>query len=117
MPNYKQSEISGSTFNRFKRIVVVNEWQTQPSIIIDEERVLQIGDAVVLNAVGSISKQFDAAESVPMYNPSTGEKTGDTFDASALFAMVYSYAMHAAEQRDAAAEQAALIAAQPAPEA
>lgn len=113
MPNYKQSEISGSSFNRFKRIVVVNEWQTQPSVIIEEERVLQIGESVMLTAIGSISKQFDATERVPMYNPATGEKTGDSFDASALFAMVYSYAMNAAEQRDAAPATAE----QPQPEA
>ena len=104
MPNYKQSTVAGTTWKRCHQVVLDNPLGVVPTIRFDEQEVLAIdGRAVeIKRSAGSLSLPFDAAQPIALRDPDTGELTGDTSTYGAVYALVYSAYMAAADARDAA---------------
>lgn len=111
MPNYKQSTVAGTTWQRCQQVVLDNPLGAIPTIRFDEQEVIALGGQEIKRSAGSLSLPFDPALPIPLRDPSTGALTGDASTYGAVYVLIYSAYMAAAEARDAA------LAPQPAPPA
>ena len=104
MPDYKQSTVSGTTWQRCRQVVLDNPLGVVPTIRFDEQEVLAIdGRAIeIKRSAGSLSLPFDPSRSIALRDPATGALTGDTSSYGAAYMLIYSAYMAAAEARDAA---------------
>lgn len=105
MPDYKQTTINGTSWQRAWRVECENPLQGQRQITFHEETVANIGDSVMRTPAGSCSLPFDesnAGTEFDLLNPDTGGVIGTSTYAQA-YVLLHSLYMHAAQLRDAAA--------------
>lgn len=102
MPDYKQSTIGGTTWQRCHQIVIDNPRGAIPSVRFDEEEILALADREIKRPMGSLSLPFDPDRSIPLRDPETGDLTGETSTYGAAYVLLYSAYLAAAEARDAA---------------
>lgn len=103
MPDYKQTTISGTSWQRAWRVECENPLQGQRQITFHEEQVLNAGNQQVLTPVGSLRVQLtadNALTSFPLLDPDTGAQLG-TATYAQVYRMLHSLYIHTATQRDA----------------
>jgi len=61
MADYKESTISGTTWQRSARVIISNPYQGTPSILFQEETATNIDGVVTTAPVTEVSCVFDAA--------------------------------------------------------
>lgn len=113
MPDYKQTTINGTSWQRAWRVECENPLQGQRKITFHEEQVLNAGNQQIRTPVGSVSVQFDlqnALTTFPLLDPDTGAQLG-TATYAQVYRMLHSLYMHSAAERDALA--AALVEQEP----
>lgn len=104
MPDYKQSTVAGTTWQRCRQVVLDNPLGVVPTIRFDEQEVLAIeGRAVeIKRPMGALSLPFEPSKPIALRDPATGALTGETSSYGAAYVLIYSAYMAAAEARDAA---------------
>lgn len=105
MPDYKQTSISGTSWQRAWRVECENPLQGQRQITFHEEQVLNAAGQQIRTPVGSVSVQFDlqnALTTFPLLDPDTGAQIG-TATYLQVYRMLHSLYMHSAAERDALA--------------
>ena len=102
MPNYKQAEITGTVWQRCHHVALDNPRAGVPSIMFYEQEVLSISGREVESLTGPLSVPFNPAQVITLRNPYTGEPTGEYSTHGAVYALLYSAYMGAAEARDIA---------------
>ncbi len=103
MPDYKQTTINGTSWQRAWRVECENPLQGQRQITFHEEQVLNAAGQAILSPAGSVSVQFDlqnALTTFPLLDPDTGAQLG-TATYAQVYRMLHSLYMHSATQRDA----------------
>lgn len=103
MPDYKQTSISGTSWQRAWRVECENPLQGQRQITFHEEQVLNAAGQAIRTPAGSVSVQFDlqnALTTFPLLDPDTGAQLG-TATYAQVYRMLHSLYIHAATQRDA----------------
>jgi hypothetical protein len=103
MMNYQESQIQGSTWTRCRAVTVVNPHASTgqtPMAYFQEEKAIAFDNTVLLSDRGSCGVEFDAAATVTMLDPQTGQPTGQTFTHADLYRMMFSLYMDAAKKRD-----------------
>lgn len=103
MPDYKQTTINGTTWQRAWRVECENPLQGQRKITFHEEQVLNAGNQQIRTPAGSVSVQFDllnALTTFPLLDPDTGAQVG-TATYAQVYRMLHSLYIHTAAQRDA----------------
>jgi len=102
MANYKETDITGSSYTRCNQVLINNALDVTPTVHFDEQMVvlLETGGSIVRGA-GGIDVVFDPAKSIALINPATGEPTGSSISYGELYAMLYSAYIDAALARDA----------------
>ena len=104
MSNYNEQGVTGAEWQRAKRIVIVNPLGGTPEIRFDEETVLTTSAGQTIhNPHGYLNVAFDPDAVIDIYNPLTGEATGQTVTQGEVHALLYSAYLTAATARDAAA--------------
>ena len=102
MPDYKESQVAGTRWQRCNRIVINNPYGAMPSIRFDEEERIALGDRTLGSSVGGIIKDFDnPALTFPLRNPATGEATDTTMTYGDVYAVLWSLYIALAAERDA----------------
>lgn len=101
MVNYKESNLSGTEWQRCNVVVVTNPLNGVPKISFEEEKVLSIGTNTIKQNIGGCSKVFNPTDTFPLLNPTTNEPTGATMTHNELYVALYSLYMQTAEERDA----------------
>ena len=101
MPEYKESNINGISWNRFKEIRIYNPRNEVPYIICSEEQVVSTDGVEQRRDVGSMGFRFDPFVEFPILDPSTNQPTGQTATGAQVYALIYSYVMAEAAKRDA----------------
>lgn len=102
MPDYKESTISGKSWQRCYCIVINNPYDAMPSIRFDEETRIYIGDKTFSDPVAGIVKKFDnPASEFPLRDPATGDPVGVQMTYGEVYAALWSLYMALAEERDA----------------
>lgn len=102
MPNYNESSISGSVWQRCHTVVVNNQIKQTPVITFQEEKVIVLEGDDIHQGVDGCSKPFSPTGTFPMLDPETNLPTGQTMTHSELYAVLYSLYMQTALERDAA---------------
>lgn len=102
MSTYIESTVTGQVWTRCNQIAIDNRRGTTPTVRFEEERVavLDDGDEMRKPAAG-ITLDFDAARVIPLLDPTTGEPTGQETTYGAVYAILYSAYIAAAQERDA----------------
>lgn len=102
--DYKQSEVSGSSWVRCNQIVVVNPADNTPKFIqFREEQIINVGEEHIARELGVLMEYFNevtTGEEIQILNPVTGEATGAVLTYADVYAILYSSYMHAARKRD-----------------
>ena len=102
MPDYKESTVSGTSWQRCHTVTVHNQLSQTPRIEFQEEKVINIDGTSIPQWVGGCTKDFSAAESFPILDPATNVPTGQTLTHGELYVALYSLYMQTAAERDAA---------------
>ncbi|ALO46566.1 hypothetical protein [Pseudohongiella spirulinae] len=103
MSNYNEQSVTGTEWTRCKRIVISNPLAAQPEIRYDEETVLTTSAGQTLkSAQGYLTVPFDPSAVIDLYDPATGQPTGQTVTQGEIYALVYSAYLTAANARDVA---------------
>lgn len=101
MANYNETAVSGSEYTRCKQITILNPLNETPTVQFDEERVTVLSNRVLIDNTGVvIDTMFDAAKSIDVLNPLTGEPTGTTATWGDIYALIYSAYIAEATARD-----------------
>lgn len=110
MPNYKESEISGTKWQRGCRIMIENPItmvdgqivNEAPSITYVEEEVTVNSDGTMSHRlVGSLSATVnDPALTIPMIDPETNLSTETSYPLQLAQWILYSYYWYLADKRD-----------------
>lgn len=103
MSNYKQSEITGESWQRAARVVIENPRNGVPAITFIEEKVIVNGEEIIVPA-GSVSEPFlpeNYLEEFPLYHPETGEIVGSATYQD-VYVILHNLYLHVAAKRDGA---------------
>ena len=104
MPDYKESTVSGSTWQRCHTVTISNQLGKPPRVDFQEEKVIALVGDDIHQWTSGCTKAFDAAAEFPLLDPVTNTPTGQTMTHAGLYQALYSLYMQAAAERDAQAE-------------
>ncbi len=58
-PNYKESQVAGTQWQRAVRVVVENPLNGTPSLMFVEEQATQLGDRIITEPCANLGVSFD----------------------------------------------------------
>lgn len=100
MPNYKESSITGATWQRAYQVIVNNKFGTTPSVIFNEEEIIDIGNGTMSKHIGHIAEMFtDPNVEFNLINPLDGSVIGTTTYQN-IYIILSSLYQHLADKRD-----------------
>jgi hypothetical protein len=101
--DYKQSSVTGESWQRCLHIEINNPSGATPSIRFDEERRIALADGTSIGTpAGSIQKDFtDPTAVFQLLDPATGNPVGSVISHGEVYAILWSLYMSLAVTRDA----------------
>ena len=104
MPDYKESTVAGTSWNRFDEIRIDNRRGSIPVLYLHEERVVALdGGHELREPVGVLELPCaDMSYPIALRDPATGEPTGATLTIADAYTIVYSLCIQEALIRDGA---------------
>ncbi len=108
MPNYKETNVTGTGYVRACEVTVSNVLGGYKGIMFCEEEVSIFGNKIMRENIGAIHQEFtaeNASTEFPLLNPVTNEPIGATATFQDVYVILFSLYYHLAAQRDAAAEE------------
>lgn len=103
--NYKESDLSGSQWQRCNRITIDNRYEQTPQITMHEEIMTVVGGKRFQENAGAVYVTFDPNAVIELLNPETGEPLGATMTQGQIHVALWSLYMAQAAARDAAPPQ------------
>ena len=101
MPNYKESQVSGTSYLRCRQVVVDNQLNRTPSVTFTEERITTIGTETLKDQITApIAVNYDPDVQIAILDPETLLPTETTVSMAFLNLAIYSAYMHYANIRD-----------------
>lgn len=101
MADYKESTVSGTSWQRTNQIVIVNPSGGTPTVIYNEETAINLGDRTITTPCGNLSVPCDdMTEVITLLDPETGLATGQTMTIGQLYQAIYSHYITKAQERD-----------------
>lgn len=102
MANYKESNISGVTWQRCHRIDIRNPYEETKFAVFLEEEVTELESGkIVKSPVGQILAEFtDPTVSVDLINPETGDLLGSSVTYQDIYVILHSLYIKLATERD-----------------
>ena len=98
--NYKETQVSGSQWQRSHNFVGYNVYGETPAITFNEEVRAVVGDKTFGQFVGSVTEKFtDPTERFDLINPNTGDVIGAAIYMD-FYIMLHSMYMHLVGKRD-----------------
>jgi hypothetical protein len=101
MPNYRESTVNGSTWQRCCAVTVRNPWGGAPGIEFHEERIIAVDGEDIHQGVAGCEKPFNPVATFPLLDPATNLPTGASMTHAEFYAVLYSLYMQTASERDA----------------
>jgi hypothetical protein len=111
--NYKQSDITGTTWTRCRAITINNPLPGKgavdivtsqpigPNCIFIEETALTVGNETLTFDSGGCQATYVAANTIALLDTATGDPTGETVTQEKLYQILYSLYLATAKARDA----------------
>jgi hypothetical protein len=103
MPNYKQTTIDGTSWQRAHSVTVTNPLNGTPRIEFGEERVIVLAGEMINQWAAGCSKDFSPTGDFPLLNPETNAPLGASMTHTDLYVALYSLYMQTVAERDVAA--------------
>lgn len=100
MANYRATAVSGEQWQRCAAAVIMNPYQGQPEIRMDEESIAAVNGETYAKAMGSLCFTFDPADTFALLDPDTGAPTGEVTTQAAVYQAIYSLYIAKAVERD-----------------
>jgi hypothetical protein len=100
MPDYKQSALTGTAWQRCKTVVINNPLEGAKGVFFQEERVISLDGQNLKQPVDGCGKNFAADGSFPLLDPNTNVPLGVTMSHTELYVALYSLYMQTAAERD-----------------
>ena len=103
MPLYKQTELSGTAYNRAHLVVCENPMGGNPSVSFHEQRVvLSDSNETVVQNIGVFRAEMNMANLDTEFTlvDANGDPTGATMTYAQVYGVLQSLYMHLAQQRD-----------------
>lgn len=102
MPDYRESTVTGHTWQRCKQVVIDNSLNQTPVIRFDEEQVIALDGGHIQRDAGTVCAEYDPARVIPLLSPADGLPTGASITQGEVYAIIYSAYLDAATARDGA---------------
>lgn len=108
MPNYKETDVSGKSWQRCKEVIVTNPLAGDinlvgvalvPKAVFVEEEVVDLAGLRMRRDVGSCELIYVPGTQVPLLNPLTGQTIG-SFTHDQFQAMLFSLYIQSVTERD-----------------
>ena len=90
MPNYKQSTVTGESYQRCAGIIMNNKRGATPNAAFEEETVVTIGDQTIAQEVGGFTTYFSEDGVIELKDPLTGNDLRKTATHAELFTILWS---------------------------
>jgi hypothetical protein len=103
MPNYKQTTVSGESWQRCYSVTMRNPLEGAKQVVFAEETVVDVGGQQTRFPATGCFQAFDADGEFPLLDPVTGLQVGTATHAQ-VYALLYSLYMDTAAKRDATPE-------------
>ena len=105
MSDYRETSIVGTSYTRGRSLYFENPANSNPSLLIREETVINLADRTIYEPAGEIRKVVDdLSVEFPLRNPATNEIIeGQTMTYQDLYVGLFSLYWKLALDRDAAA--------------
>lgn len=103
MADYKETNVSGKSWQRCHTVVIYNPYDQTASIALREEQVTEAGGERFFKPMGEIKFPFDPNASIALKNPITGEDLGQSMTQQQIYVALWSLYMAKAAARDAEA--------------
>lgn len=100
MPNYNESQVAGTAWQRCHTVTIRNPLAGTPVIEFAEERVITLEGDDIHQWVEGCSKQFSPTGVFLLLDPMTNAATGATMTHTQLYLALYSLYMQTAAERD-----------------
>jgi hypothetical protein len=100
MPDYKQSDLTGTQWQRCKAVIINNPLVGAKAVMFQEERVISLSGQNLRQPLDGCSKKFSADGTFPLLDPSTNLPTGASMTHTELYVALYSLYMQTAMERD-----------------
>lgn len=102
MPDYNETTLTGTAWQRCHQITVHNVRNAPPSVEFAEERVIALQDgAEIRQQLGALAVPYNPAKVISLRDPATGELTAETATYAQAYQILYSAYIDAALERDA----------------
>lgn len=109
MNEYQNTNVTGKSWVRAKRIVIENQLDQPPQVRFVEERVVNTDSGEAFNKdVGNLEVSTtpeQMQESIRIRDPETGEATATEMTLAEVYAVIKSTYIHFAEKRDKPAQE------------
>lgn len=101
MADYKETTVSGTSWQRCNQVVINNPYGGTPSIRLGEEIVATLGGNTFIQSAPGLTFSFDPAEVIPLRNPATGDLIPDaSMTGMDVYVALYSLYIKKATERD-----------------
>ena len=102
--DYQQSSMTGTRWQRARRILIDHPLGQTPSVLFAEDEVMTLADGTTIERpVANLSAAYDPDYTFPLRDPATGETIpGQTGTQAQLYTLLYSAYWALALARDAA---------------
>jgi hypothetical protein len=101
MPNYKETTVTGTKYQRACRVMIENPINKTPTVsFIEEEITINSDNTKSHKLIGSLNMSFDPNEVVEIINPITNLPTGQKYPTSVAQLIIYSLYWKKALERD-----------------
>jgi hypothetical protein len=100
MADYKESNVSGTQWQRCNGVYIQNSYKNVPNITLREEKVTEIGEELFFKDMGQIDFQFNPNAVIQLLNPVDGTPTGATMSMGEMYIALWSLYMTKAAERD-----------------
>lgn len=101
MADYKETAVTGSSFNRCRQIEIKNPYQGLPAAIFTEERITTLPDHTLHDQPDApIGVNYDPTALIAIYDPLTLQPTGATVMMQEIYGLMFSAYFHFATRRD-----------------
>lgn len=100
MPNYKESQITGTTWQRCNGVHISNPYGAAPSVQFSEEIITVLNGNPVTLATSALTSGFDTNAMIELLDPETMQPTGQTMSEGAVYLALFSKYMAEAKKRD-----------------
>lgn len=100
MPNYNQTNVSGTQWQRCHTVKITNQLNLAKKIEFEEEKVIDLDGKYFHDWTVGCSKEFSDTGEFSILNLETGQPTSETMTHAQLYQALYSLYMQTAQERD-----------------